>query len=335
MASNRSNTSNVAKYDQYYEFTVDGSLTVTLNIFLLIILFSDKCLLKKSAFIFGLAIGDVLDGFSLLTSGLVRIKRANENTIDDLVHPSVCLTQITSLFVLSNQITGTMFLIIGIERFIAVKYFGWYHKNWTDRVSWICTTISFVYSLISLGVVFVITFTQPNNATVSYVCSTPLVIGMAYSFYNYMVPVVGGSIAILATIASLIVFRRRRRQLYSNISTLSFSNNNNSLKQSLRKQWKLTKVFLILAILDFALMTVPNFVSLLAATAKITAFQSAAAYFLQIICGRGAISLFVYIFINSDFRAVTCQLLHIKTKNTIKPFVTNYNSHANVVSEFR
>lgn len=289
----------------YYQYIGFGSAAVLVNfLFIALLIFNPK-LLKKCAFMFGLAIGDLLDGLSLLVAGILRIQRTNNNTIQLKVHPSVCMMEITPIFILGNQIPGIMFFVIGFERFLAIKFFGWYHNKWSDKMAWLVTAAAYGYATVSLAAAYIITFTQPPNSTTSYSCGTPSVMGDAYIAYNYSVSLVGGTLAAAITIASLIVFNKRKSVVYSQ----NFLNSTTTYKQSINKQYKVTKTFLVLSLLDFSLVAVPNFLAIL--NTNTTIVSGLGNWTLQIICARGSMNFFIYMLLNKDIRTTVFKFVSL------------------------
>lgn len=127
-----SNSVNIRK-DIYYQYICLGCATINFNILILLVLLTNMNVLKRSAFLFGLAIGDCLDGLSLTLSGILRLIRLNDNTIYKRIHPSTCMMGFTPFYLLGVHIPGTLLFFMGIERFVAFQFFAWYHKNWSEK----------------------------------------------------------------------------------------------------------------------------------------------------------------------------------------------------------
>lgn len=319
MASNSTLAPNVVGLETYYQYIGIGSFVILLNLLLLIVLFSNRDVMKKSAFIFGLAIGDILDGLSLFISGILRIKRTGDNTINSLVHPSVCMLEFTPLLLLGRQIPGTMFFLIGIERLFAVKYFRWYFRSWNDKISWMSTFAGYIYVAVSISVAYGMTFSLPINTTTTHSCITPNVVGAVYMSYNYSVSIVGSGVAIATTLTSLIVFRNRRRNMVQNSQTSS------GFRLNIKRQMKVTKTLLAFAVLDFFFLAVPSILEILTAIIKIITTTGFGYLMLQIVCFRGSLNIFIYLLVNRDFRIAATKLLGFKSNpsSAIAPTATN------------
>lgn len=76
--------------------------------------------LKKSPFIAGTAVSDLLDGIALTINGSFKIIRVIEERASLMVHPTYCMKRfVIPSCLLGNQISCTMFLFCGAERFLS------------------------------------------------------------------------------------------------------------------------------------------------------------------------------------------------------------------------
>lgn len=278
----------------YYQYIVIGTGAVLLNSFLLFVCLRRMHYLKKSAFIFGLAIGDLLDCIALLGNGWVRLYRFYNDLPDVKVHPSYCLQiyGFSAVFLMGNQIPGVMLFLIGVERLLAVQYFNWYFVKWNNKMAWKFTGAAYIFCALSLGAAYVSVNLQPPEARVSIMCITPTVMGKNYITYNYIVSVIGGVLATVTTIVAMISFTVRRRKLNSVSS---------SVRSHVKKQWSSSQMMLIVALLDFLLVVVPNVLLILSNSYGLLSIANIASYSLQIGCARSFINVLFYL-INREFR---------------------------------
>lgn len=289
-----------------YQYVGFGSTAVTVNCLILTILLINGRFLKKSALIIGLVIGDLMNGLSLLASGSVRIVRAMNGTLSISVHPFYCFSySYTSLFLLGNQIPGVMFLLIGFERFLAVKYFDWYRTKWTPKMAWILTMMAHLYVSISLSVAAITVYSQPNDNRVTVTCGTPNVVGLAYSVYNYGISVIGGTVSTVCTLTAMIIFTRRHRRLTANPLV------SNQIKNFVKSQWSQTRAMLILSILDLAMVVFPNVLAIIVSAFNATNVKLGNLS-QMLSCSRSFLNIIIYISVNHEFRKAALKLLCCK-----------------------
>lgn len=310
--NNSTNITKVTDLTAYFQYVGFGSTAVVTNCIILLILFTNTNVLKKSAFYVGLALGDLLDGLSLLVSGAVRITNVL-NGLNQTVHPFYCFSKAyTSLFLLGNQIPGAMFFLIGFERFLAVHYFDWYRIKWNAKKAWFLTTIAYIYVAISLLVGAIITYVQPKDSRISLSCGTPTVVGNAYSIYNYGVSIVGGTVAAICTLASTAMFAKRHQRLKTN-ATVS-----HQIRTFVKKQWRQTRAMLCLAIIDVALVVVPNVLAALVTGFKVSIPNvNLGGLSLQLSCSRSFFNIIIYFVVNREFRNAAFNLVKCRKNNTI------------------
>lgn len=300
-----------------------GFAAVLSNCFILFVIFCNIPFLKKSALLTGLAVGDTIDGLALLVNGIKRIVDTYWGISKVKVHVSYCMEIfVTPLTILGNQIPGAMFFVIGLERFVAVRFFDWYYCKWSNNLAWRLIAVVYIYCICSLAVSFGATFARSKDDMVDLGCPVSTIMGPVYTAYNYSVAIVGGMTAVFATIYAVIAFAKRKNQ-----SSLS-SSVSNSIKDHIKKQWQVSKVMVCLAVLDFGLVVVPYcLVNLNAGDIK--------AWSLQIVSLRSTLNVFVYIIVNSEFRAAVLKTLGRKGEPKVRPrdSTDNQQSRSNVTKE--
>lgn len=312
------NNTTTTDLTSYYQYVCFGSAAVLANLFVIIVFCQNKLLFKRSAFILGLAFGDVLNGVALCVSGIVRILYICQGKSKLMVHPFTCIKSFTQLFLSGNQITALMFVAIGAERFLAIKYFEWYHNKWSHSKAWSCTAVVYGYCTISLAAAWFMVYWQPSISLVSITCGTPTVVGKAYSIYNYSLAIIGGTLASVLTIAATVTFSMRKKHL--------LEQNSNNGHGFVHRQWRLTKVMTCVAVMDFCLVAVPNILLLLTGGFKIQLGGNVGGWSLQVICFRSVVNLFIYLCSSGDFRRAVRVRFHLKSMST-HPLANSNNNH--------
>lgn len=292
---------------QYIGF---GLVDAIVNIFILFVLGTNKKILKKFAFVFGFAIADTISGLSLFINGLIRVLRLKNNTITNYVHPSICMPT-TQFNIFGIELLAAMFFFVGVERSAAVGFFTWYYKKWTERISWYGILLATIFAIFSLGASYIIAFSRPAESKVTYECSITNVIGMTYTIYHCILGVLGGLMAFLPTLASLIIFYKRKQFMEKQKTSYSAA-----FRRSITKNFKVAKLLLSLAFLDLCMVAIPN-IMLILYTFKVISISELVYWFTQLACLRGSMNLFIYFFTNDDFRAAVCRMIKRKNINAV------------------
>lgn len=311
----------LSKGCQYISF---GSLDTLVNLFILFVLVVNIKLLKKFAFIFGFAVGDLINGLSLFIAGVMRLKRLYDKTLYNVVHPSACMPTV-QVYIFGYQMSACMFFFIGVERSIAVSLFSWYHKKWTDKTSWIGNFYVFLFATVALIVSYITSYNQPAYVKIPLECGVPKTVGSVYSIYNFAVAAAGGVMAFVPTLASFFVFNRRKKLIIKQGSSYSAS-----FKQSINKNMKMTKLLLSLAFIDLSMVAVPNMLQILYLMNIIT-LVPLPNWLLQLMCFRGSLNLLIYMLTNNEFRFSVFKMFKRKVVSSIS-YVSTIQANGNVVS---
>lgn len=316
------NNSTISSTDDVILSTVQicfGSIGILSNFIIFFVLLSNKAYFKKSAFIASMAFGDLLDGLSLTCLGTQRLMRSFDGSTLIMVHPSYCMKAfVVPSYMLGNQISSLMFLLGGIERFLAIHCYDWYYQKWSNKLAWVLTSSTYLYCFVSLAVAFVISYTYPPATVVPILCTVPAATSTTYTAYNYFVSITGGIAAIVGSLVAMVLFTKRKSRVRGSEIVSS------SVKSHVKRQWNLTKIALFLAILDCGLVVIPAFLSLITSNIIINVIRS---WSLQLLCLRSFLNLFVYLFINSDFRASA--LKSIGLENNVDGIQSLSNNHGN------
>lgn len=307
---------------QYFQYIGFGSTAVITNLIILFILFCNIKYLTKSAFITGLAFGDLVDGIALILNGAVRIVQILNGTSTLTVHPTYCMKIVVApIFIMGNQIPGAMFFLVGFERFLAVWHYDWYYAKWTNKLAWQLTVCVYMFVLFSLAVSIGVAFSYGNDYRIPIACYTQSVTGPVYSSYNYSVAIVGGFVAAAATIVAMIIFTKRKARVTcsSNVSSI--------MKSHVKKQWYITRMSLCLVTVDFGFLVVPSILVTLASGLPDSVLNSATlkTWPLQMVSFRSVLNIIIYLVINSEFRnAARCAFCFMK-KGTMFTMTTVIN----------
>lgn len=278
-----------------YQYIGFGLTSIIFNVFILIVLVFNKNLLKKFAFIFGLTLSDAILGLAFFISGLSKSNHIKHKSNNDVVHPSVCMETYTQFYILGNQLSAAMYLLISIERFMSVSFFPWYCKKWSHKVSWMGNLCALLVTVISLSIAYIVAFSKPDDHRIDNDCFISAVVGDTYLLYNSIVIAACGAVAFLTTFVSNFVFSQRRK-----LADSCFSEYTVRMRITIRRNIKVTRILLILTFLDFFLGSITNIVQIIVVLNSIT-LTNLQNYLLELFCIRGSLNLFI-IFTNDEFR---------------------------------
>lgn len=317
--------SNITQYTPnvniFYEHLTFGCINVILNSMIIVVLVRNRQLMKKSAFMAGLATSDTINGLGLFISACVRINRIKHEEISEPVLPIFCIQQFTALLLLDQQIHGMLFFLIGVERFIAVRYFSWYRVHWNYKGAWILTLAAYVCSLCSITFGILGTIFQPVEFYVTKLCITTSVVGEFYAIYHYCVPLIGGTAAVIMTLMAMILFNKRKKkmqQVYNNTQS------NNYTHQAIKKEWQMSRLIFVTSILDLGLIVAPSVLGMLSISKVIRDINTTRIFIVQTLnCFRGIMNIFVELFLNLEFRSAMYKMFRPTNDNTIH--VANVN----------
>lgn len=299
----------------FYQTTGYGTVVILLNLAIIAILLKRKSLLKKSAFIFGLAVADFMEGLGLVVGGISKILRTLDGSILQQVHPSACMKETIVVVLFGIQLPGVMLFMIGIERFIAIHYFKWYYKKWTNKTSWLAALFGYLFCIVSILVSVLLANLKPDKSRTTLFCIGLSVVGPEYMFFNFFVSIFGGLIAALMTFVALVEYKMK---------SVQFLNALGNMKAHMQRQLRITRLMFIVAFLDFCLVVVPNVVTMLVAVFNVTfeSLPAVSSWTFLMICVRSSMNLFLYLFINTEFRAVA---LSFTTKITASSIISAQN----------
>lgn len=282
----------------YYQHIGFGLTAVVTNCLIILILFLNPNLLKKSAFVFTLAVGDGIEGLALALSGFARVNRNADGTLYLKVHPTYCMQSYITLFLIGVQLPAIMFVLIGGERFTAVYYFDWYYKHWSNRLAWLCCCIVALFVAASVFVGWLVTYTTQDDVQIAITCSIGDAIDDVYSVYNYMLAIIGGILAAIASIAAIIMFSKRKQQMLVDAR-------NTNLALHIKRQLHVTRVLLCTTIADFVLTVIPCVFVMLTVGFNMELPANLAGWSLRLISCRSALNILVYLIFNGEFRRAT------------------------------
>lgn len=318
------NKSSFGSITLFYEHLSFGLTSTLCNLFIILVLLKNIQLLKRSAFVVGLAFSDMVNGLSLLISALIRIRRISDSTLDSFVNPSFCIKQFTPIVLLGSQIPGVLFFFIGIERFLAVCFYSWYRTQWKTKSAWLLTLGAYIFSFVSLAIAFAATYSQPDDITISTLCATPNVVGKAYSIYHYSIPVFGGITAVTTSLIAMLRFYFRRSRLQNSNTDTTTSTAIATTMKNYRKQIYLSRTLFSLAFLDFGFIVVPSLIAILSIFKRDNIETNSDIFYVQIlICCRGISNVFIYFIINREFRFATYRFCRLNNSNSVDVFMEN------------
>lgn len=298
-------------YQTHYNYITFGVVALVANLAVALVLLYDKEFLKKSALMSGLCLADILNGCSLIVAGSLRLGYVKEGTLSLPVHPFICMIRITILWTAAGELPALMMLLIGGERALAIIFFQWYYFSWTNRLAWTLTGVAYLYCCCTITTLSIVTYLLPNTTTTPQQCISTFVIGPSYTWYDYLLAILCGTVAIISTMISLLAFNAKRRKFKNNSQS-----NDSNMKSFLTKQWNLTISMSLVSFFDFTLVVIPNVLKLVASFYPPLLFIGFYASYM--VCTRSALSLVIYILTNRDFRNILFQITGIN-KNSVTP----------------
>lgn len=290
-------------FNSSIQYVCFGSVAIVANLLILFVLLHNVKYLKKSAFVTGLAIGDLVNGISLVATGAMRLVQEINHMSAVMVHPSYCWKiLLTPIILTGNQIPGIMFFLVGTERFIAVYHYDWYYLKWTNKLAWTLTFGAYIVCLISVLASFGIAFSYSSSSVTPIACLTSSIVGPTYSAYNYGIDIIGGTVAALATIIAMVIFSKKKARVSceTNVSA--------SVKLHVRKQWQLSRIAFCLAVVDFGFLVIPSTMITLSGGFGVNfniRIDTLNSWSLQLVCFRSIMNVIIYLFINQEFRSAT------------------------------
>lgn len=304
----------------FYQLIAFGSTAAIANAFLLITFFSNCNLLKKCSSTFGLAVADFINGLALLVSGSIRLAYFNLNVYGLMVHPFECMTKnAVVLYIIGNQLPSLMLLVIAVERLVAVQFYKWFYKSYSHKRAWLVTFSAMTFSLMSVLIAYLLVYFRPESTRITNDCQTPGALGptSGYNVYNYLLPVVCGTVAAATTVVSMFILVHRKKRL--------LVQQNSQYRKVNKNEWQMTKVMTMVAVLDFILVVVPNIFVFIRSVFFISVIPNFVYYSLQVICCRSALNIVIYMVFNHNFRKDVLDTFGFKfiqpaNNNLVTPF---------------
>lgn len=295
--------------DIFYQHLGFGSAAVVTNLIIIFIYIRNINLLKKSSFSFTLAIGDTIEGIALCASGLTRILRMANGTINLLVHPTYCMGTFVSFFMMGIQLPASTFVLIGVERFSAVYFFNWFRINWSNKLGWQLSSAATVFCTLSVSIAWVLALKTPISYTISNQCSIVATVDKNYLIYNYFFASFGGLIATIISCSAVVIFTKRKNRLLMN------AGNGTMLYNHIKKQLLLTKLVFCTTIIDFILVVIPSIFLMLITGFHLPLPGKIGIWAIRLISWRSTIYIFVYFVANREFRQATFKAFGLKCSN--------------------
>lgn len=234
----------------FYQHIGFGFAAVLTNLVIIFTFCRNLGFLKKSSFIFTLALSDIIEGIAFVFAGFIRVIKSENGTLNLMVHPTYCFQSFIPFLLFGNQLAAAMFILIGMERFLAICCFKWYYFKWTNKLAWSLTAVAVLCCLISIFGSWLVSFLSSDLQQIPIQCGIGDAVDDSTSAYNYFIAIFGGTIASVAGVMAVIGFTIRNRQLGANDS---------NLHQHIKRQLHLTKVLLCTTILDVSLVVIQAF----------------------------------------------------------------------------
>lgn len=302
-----------------YAYAGIGTGGMVVNIFILCVLLSDRKFLKQSANIAGIAISHLLCAFSIGAAGYYRA--VNYTILTRKATAWSCVSRIyPAMFPVAFQSTGVMLAVVGVERFSVFMFPHWYRSKWTTTRSWqvvgvgyVCVGISFLVGIYGVW--------QAPSTTLN--CPYTSTFGNGYILFSSFVSACGGTTAVGFTLFGWIKGTLRVRTL----PLLSGE------AGRYKRQLRLTRSMLSVALCDFCLVVIPNvffILSILNPNIFSASVSGNLSNFTNITyCINTVMSLGTYMAFHRQFRAVATDL--VRRKKTTSVHVTPVGKELNVL----
>lgn len=280
-------------------YIVLGSITACLNLLIFAVLISDKTLLRRSALLAGIALGNLFLGINLFSNGIYRI-----NAISTFETPATIANCVSLVFPLLYQMgfnTEACFLILaGLERFLAIHAHNWFRKAWTSSMAWKLALGA--CGLVITILVITLTAPIPDRAATTWQCGLSMLYGSNYIKFSSLFSCLAGLTSATFTVVAYILCVRRMRKLPLASGEAG----------RVRKQLQLTKSMITISCFEVALMAIPNFLSLLGNfRVPLPSFirPSNSSYTNAV---NSMVAFFAFVAFNSNFRKAAIQFLRLQ-----------------------
>lgn len=272
-----------------------GTVAILTNGVIFAVVFTNKKLLVQSALVIGFACCHSLLALYIGISGIMRT--VYRNALTEPMSPMECLQLVYPIaYPLAFQSSALFLIMVGIERLAAVAAPHWFRRWLSGKCTW--RLVGLVFVLVCCSVAIGISQVQYLPPTTRQ-CGQPTVFGSAFTAFGRLASACGGTVAVVLTIAALVVGARRIRKLPLASGEAG----------KIRRQIQLTKAMLGVAFIDFCLVVIPNTVSFMAAATGVAlpsymgALQSNVAF-----CVNATSSIFPYLIFNNQFRRTALAL---------------------------
>lgn len=273
-----------------------GSGAIILNLLVLLILSTDLKLLKKSAFLFGLAIGNIVLALAFLVANTYRIAMTIYGVATLQTTVSYCLTtMVPEFYYLAFCTPAQVMLAVGVERLVAVVLPGWYYTKWTLEKNWYVLGIAAIFASVPVVAACVWGVLHVQSDRVTYQCLWNFVSGNGFARCFYMISILGGSCAVIATLVAFAAGRYR-------LARLPKAYSQNEIRRRAQKQLQLTKAMLSVACLDFCLVVIPNLLLLLSVGFGVRLQFNSSEYSLYAYNANAVLNIMAHVVFNVEFR---------------------------------
>lgn len=310
MATNDSgflaNSSNV-KMQEWHTYIVLGASVILLDFVIFIVLLKDRSLLNQSSSVFGIALGNFIQGLYLLWNGLYHVVY-----VADLTMPAsteACLGYLFPvLFPLGLNTSASFLCLGGVERFLAVNYPVWFHKHWSNKTGWSVTAAVFggclVPALIGTGLAL------EGVVTITFQCSARDIFGVHFVLFCSLFTAFGGASGAVLTLIGLIRgLKRLRKTEYASGDA-----------GRLKRQIQLAKSMLMISVSDLGLVAVPSLLSALTLANLVNIeLPSSMKVFNSFYtnCANAMATFLALVMFNRSFRQAAMKLFHCGQKTNV------------------
>lgn len=282
----------------YISYIVFGTPAVLANLAIILVVCSDKNLRRKSAFMVGLAGGNLCNGLHHFGYGIYRLPSFVAGTLELPANVWACMaSMLPTCLVVGFALPATFQLVIGLERLVAVVAHNWYRVHWSHKRNWYA--VAFVYlGTLAFWVVPLWCHVYWNaSRQVTRECSSADIVPALLIRVLYCALIATGSSAVVFLLIAVL----RGRGCWKKLSKSSDAVTLQELA-NFRAQLRFSRMMLVVALCELGLVVGPNTILLIRSYYPNFGGTILAVYGGIIYCVNALSNIFIYLGMNARFR---------------------------------
>jgi len=294
-----------------------ASVCVCINLALLLIFLTHRHFRRKFQILITLNIADMINCVAILLMGVNR-RVLYRRILSTMEVPIRTAWQCAAEPWLWLRLVGDLWppvvqCLMGLERCLCVFFPIWYRSKHNTRAT-VLISISISFVAVSLAAGFTIAFFEYRNGSVPYHCGRKAAFSKAYGTYIYLANIFGYLLGLLFNASAY----WKVRQLQQNRSTAA--------------QQRKIRYYLAISLISTILVSFPNAISVASSWFfKIDDSIAKPAVWTTLI--NSSIALFVYIWLNDEFRDRLFGLMPQKWSRSSAPDLGAANQYTGVDKE--